>query len=209
MLRLSIPSLSVVLILHGSALAQPTTLELRLSVLKDVADALVAAGNAIKSITDGIAHMMHTGALGYSHVSAARERARMIDISARASRLAQTQNKMVVQSLDDFLAAPTPTESDWRVVRLNVSGTLKDVESLLNDVRAERSDLVLEKSYQQLLETLGARAAILDRLMKLPLPSSAEERAALTRVNDAYKKLIAELREAIGQLNEYIKTRGG
>lgn len=103
--------------LFSTNLYADTTLAARVNIFKDIAEALVTAGDAIKSITDGVAHLIVTGAKGYDKVAAASERKRMLDISARASNLVTNQNVIVVRSIDEYLSKPKPTFSDWEAVR--------------------------------------------------------------------------------------------
>ena len=84
---------------------------------------------------------------------------------------------------------------------------IENIKELLDDIGNERSDFVLESAYSKLLETMGARVSLLSRISKLSPPSSAEEKEALGELNFEYKRLLNAFREAIEQLNVYLKQR--
>jgi hypothetical protein len=71
-----------------------------LQIFKEVIEALSAAGDAIKSLTDGIAHLIRTGASGYSYLAASRERDRLISISANASFLATFNIRSIEETIE-------------------------------------------------------------------------------------------------------------
>jgi hypothetical protein len=98
-----------------------------------------------------------------------------------------------------------PGPKDWENVQSVISHILIDVRNLLWDVKAERSDFVLEDAYGKLEEILGVRASLLSRLIYLPQPNTAQERKALQRINSEYKILQERLKEAVVQMNTYLK----
>jgi hypothetical protein len=75
----------------------------------------------------------------------------------------------------------------------------------LEDLRFERSDFIREDAYLILLQTLAARTSLLDKLSTLPQPTIPEERAALSELNQRYKRLISNFEAAIKELNAYLK----
>jgi hypothetical protein len=201
--------LLAVLLGSASAGAQDALAELasRLNVLKDAADALGAAGDAIANLTDGVAHLVTTGDSAWETVAARRTHDRLIAISARATNIAGVQQIAVVNSIDAYLAKQHPTSNDWGTVTTAVGGVIGGVKKLLDDLRMERSDFVLDSAYATLVETLGARSDILAKLATLPPATTAEEKAGLARVNANYKRLLAKFQAAIQALNEYVASR--
>lgn len=189
-----------------TAWAQPSGAA-RLVILRDLVEALGAAGDAIIKITDGFKHLVVTGVSGYNYVAAERERSRLIDISRRTANLIVNQNIRVIQSLDEYLQHPNPTDSDWQRVVGNINATLSSVRALLQDVQAENGDFVLEPAYLALNRTLSARSSLLQQLSSLPAPSSKEERNVLRQASDKYKVLIANAEQAIMELNAYVKSK--
>ncbi len=177
----------------------------KLAVLKEAIDAVGAAGDAIAKLTDGIKHLVVTGAQGYDYVSAQREYARLKDLSARSRSLIMEQRVHVVENIDEYLQLSAPTQDDWRRVAEKLGSTLKDVNALLTDVQNERSDLVLEDAYAKLSSSLAARANLLGKLAAMDPPVSPEERAMLQTLQEKYQVLLKNFEAAIEELNLYIK----
>jgi hypothetical protein len=179
----------------------------RLNVYKDAIDAIGAAGDAIAKLTDGVKHLVVTGAQGYDYVAAKRDHDRLRDISARATDLAYSHNAVVISSIDAYLALKHPTPGDWHVITEGTQRVIDSVKVLLDDVRNERSDFVLEDAYGKLAGSLQSRGLLLGKLAKLPAPKTAQERAALRQLNAKYKVLLANFEAAIAELNLYLKTK--
>jgi len=198
-------------VLLGSAAASAegelAALASRLNVLKDAADALGAAGDAIAKLTDGVAHLVTTGDSAWQTVSARRTHDRLVDISARATNLSGVRQIAVVNSIDAYLAKRDATKTDWDTVTMAIGGVIGDVKSLLDDLRSERSDFVLEGAYATLVQTLGARSDILVKLAALPPPTTPEEKAQLSRANTNYKRLLENFEAAIQALNAYVASQ--
>ena len=89
----------------------------------------------------------------------------------------------------------------------HLNNTLIYVQELLQDVRAENSDFVLEPAYLMLNRTLTDRSSLLVQLSSLPAPTSAEEREILRYASHKYKILIANAEEAVKALNAYVKGK--
>jgi hypothetical protein len=180
----------------------------RLSVLTDAANALGAAADAIGKLGDSVAHLVSLGDHTWQTVSARRTRARLVDISARASVLVATQNAAIVSSIDDYLEKPHPDVKDWQAVTSNISTTLESVTNLLRDLEAERSDFVLQSAYETLLRTTAARVTVLMRLQGLSPPIGVQERDELMKINANYKILIENFKTAISEMNKYLQSTG-
>ena len=176
-----------------------------LNLFRDAVEAVEAAGDAIISLTDGIKHLIATGTDGYDYVAAKRERNRLKDLSARSTNLISLKQTLVVQTIDEYLAKPNPSNADWDNIKFGVQSVIIDVKLLLSDVRDERSDFVLEDAYGKLGNTLQQRSVVLDRISALPKPTTPEELEQLKQMNLQYKRLIAAFQDAVKQLNEYIK----
>jgi len=178
-----------------------------LVLYKELIDAISAAGDAITKIVDGIKHLIVTGASGYNYVAAERERKRLVEISARATNLQARHQARVVRDLDEYVNKPNPNPLDWYAVKDGIAYVIENIKELLDDVGKERSDFVLESAYSKLLETMGARVSLLTRISKLNPPNTREEKDALRELNSKYNRLLSSFREAIEQLNLYIKQR--
>lgn len=196
----------VLIVMPLIAHAQETAAS-RINLFKDAVEAIGATGDAIAKLTDGIKHLVIAGADGYNYVSAERERDRLIRLSARATDLGSINQQIVVRSIDEYLMMSNPSKADWDAVNEGIRNVIQGVKGLLDDVRNERSDFVLEESYSKLVSTLGSRALLIDKLASLPAPSTVEERAELARINIEYKRLLANFKEAISELNAYLKHK--
>jgi hypothetical protein len=179
----------------------------RIAILRDLVEAIGAAGEAISKLTAGFKDLVVTSASGYSYVAAERERDRLIDISRRTAVLIASQNVQVVQSLDEYLALRNPTENDWSRVLANVDFTLRSVRELLADVQQEKGEFVLQPAFLRLNSALSGRSSLLQKLMNMPAPMTVEEREVLQQANEKYKVLISNATQAVTELNDYVKSR--
>jgi hypothetical protein len=180
-----------------------------LVIYKEIAGLLGAAGDAIIKITDGIKHLITTGFSGYSYIAAERERKRLIELSALATDLSSTAQVRVVRSIDEYLESSDPTPDDWFAVTQSIGWVLTMIGVLLDDIKKERSEFVLESAYQSLLRSLDSRFSLLDKLSNVPPPTTEEERKEVKQISNKYKEMLTAFSEAIEQLNIYIKNKKG
>ena len=178
----------------------------RIAILTDLVNAIGAAGESISKLTAGFRDLVVAGKDSYKYVAAARERDRLIDLSRRTTNLIATQNIRVVENLDQYLAELSPTQDDWAKVVRNIEATLGSVQALLTDVQAEDGSFVLEPAFLTLNQTLSSRASLLTQLAAMPAPTSKEELSLLRQASAKYKLLIANAKEAVTQLNAYVKS---
>ena len=178
----------------------------RIAILTDLVNAIGAAGEAISKLTAGFRDLVVAGKDSYKYVAAARERDRLIDLSRRTTNLIATQNIRVMENLDQYLAERNPTQYDWAKVVRNIEATLGSVQALLADVQAEDGSFVLEPAFLTLNQTLSSRASLLRQLAAMPAPTSKEELSLLRQASAKYKLLIANAKEAVTQLNAYVKS---
>jgi hypothetical protein len=178
--------------------------------LSALGKALGDAADAIGKLGDSVAHLASLGQQGWDAVSARTTRNRLRDISARLTILSQYQNVRVIENLDEYIReaqlAPSPylLQSSWSHLLKGLVSTLGDVKALLGDLEKERSDLVTQSVYQDLIETLGNRASLLDRLLDSPAPTSPQEIQSLQVASANYKTLRENLLKAIQAINTYI-----
>ncbi len=85
----------------------------RVNLFKDAVEAISAAGDAIESLTDSIAHLVKTGNDGYDFIAATREYNKLKDLSARSTNLVNLKQVVVVKSIDEYLAIDEPTNYQW------------------------------------------------------------------------------------------------
>jgi hypothetical protein len=179
------------------------------AILTEAAEAMGAASEAIEGLTDGIKHLGRGRSATYSYDAAVRERARLIDLSARGRFVAHRQQRRVVEGIDRYNRLKQPSAAEWEKVKVDAVKALQGVSALLEDVKQERSDFVLEKAYNTLTSTLSAREKLLERLSTLDPPTTPEELQALRKLNNNYKRLLHNFHKAIDQLNIYIKNKSG
>lgn len=179
----------------------------RIALLTDLVKALGAAGEAITKITEGFKSLVVAGKDSYNYVAAERERARLLDISRRTAQLIATQNVSVIEVIGQYLATPIKTQENWSRVVVNLESTLSAVQTLLSDVQKEEGAFVLEPAYLTLNQVLSGRARLLGQLATMPAPTSPEELALLSDANERYKLLVKSAREALVELNAYVKMK--
>jgi hypothetical protein len=195
----------VILSISPSNAQQPISTNINL--FKNAIESVGAAGDAIAKLTDGIKHLVVTGTEGYDYVAARRDYNHLKELSVKSTDTFLTQGQVVVRGLDNYLSLQNPTPQDWYEFTDELDFVLIKVQMLLNDVRAERSDFVLEEAYKKLGASLGMRSAILSRFSELPPPVTPEEKAALRSLGKEYRRLLANFEEAITQLNLYLKSQ--
>ena len=178
---------------------------MELILYKEITDLVSAAGDAIIKITDGIKHLVKTGASGLEYLSARRDRDRLIRLSARAANLAFVQQASIVMSIDKYLTTKDPSDQDWWIIQDGINTVLWDIASLLEEINTERSDFVIEEAYELLLSSFQTRSSHLESIYKLPPPTKKVERKALKELNKEYKRLLKAFKDAIAQLNIYLK----
>lgn len=179
----------------------------RIRILTELVNAIGAAGEAISKLTVGFRDLVDAGKVTYRFIAAERERDHLIDLSRRAVNLISIQNKSFVENLDQYLARRHPAQDDWNNVVRNIGSTLAAVHALLTDVQAEDSSFVLEPAFLTLNQTLSSRVSLLQELARMSAPTSKEELSALRKASTQYKLLISNTKEAITQLNAYVKSK--
>mgnify|MGYP003334299013 CR=1 FL=1 len=205
---LSAVTLTLPLGLASRAFAQASATS-RIALLTELVKTLGAAGDALTKLTDGFKSLIIAGNDAYNHVAAERERARLIDISRRTASLIGMQSVTVVQGIDSYLARRVKTQADWSNLVQNLGSTLTSVHELLTDVQKENGSFVLESAYLTLSEALSGRVQILTELMSMPAPVRRDELALLREANVRYKALAHQAKQALGELNTYVKAHKG
>lgn len=177
----------------------------RVAILKDLVEAIGAAGDAISKLTAGVRDLVIASNEGYNYVSAQRERNRLIDISSRTSTLIAQKKVRVIDSIEVYLEINNPTAEQWAAVTTDLASTLDDVLILLNDVKEERGDFVLQRAYLDLSQSLNARVSVLQKVAALSPPTTAEEKQILRQASNKYRILLSNAEDAVTELNKYIE----
>lgn len=193
-------------LLPGQVFAQ-AGVTARLAVLRELLEAVKASGEAIGTLTEGFRTLVVAGADSYNYVSAARERSRLVELGRSTAMLLGNQNYMVVESISSYLATPDKTNAKWQPIVGNFEKTLGAVNTLLDDVKKEKGDFVLEPAYVILQQTLNGRVTLLSQLKAMDAPTSPEELALLKQIHERYTQLITQTRSALAELNTYLKDQ--
>jgi hypothetical protein len=82
---------------------------------------------------------------------------------------------------------------------------LQQIQELLDDMKAERSDFVLEETYGEIMSTLQSRIEIIEKLRHLPAPRSPEELEELKEVVRQYDRLRENAKKASVAFADYLK----
>jgi hypothetical protein len=182
--------------------------------IENLGKALGDAADAVGKLGDSIAHLVTLGANGWNAVSASRTRDRLTDISARLSILVGGQIgtlKNIDEYIDTYCTASRCESSlggagqgQWFNIHFAVEELTGDISDLLEELERERSGLVTQDVYQDLISTLHARVRALKELDNTAPPSRPDEVRALRAVSARYSVLVANLRDAIRALNAYI-----
>jgi hypothetical protein len=192
--------------------------------LSSLGKALREAADAIGELGDNIAHLASLGRQGWDAVSARATQERLRDISARLTFLSEYKNVRVIASLDEYIhkwesetnsgtaalteSAASTLKNAWSTLIARVKATLMQVQALLGGLERERSDLVTQSVYQDLIKTLGGRSSLLESLSNSSAPTTPAEIDALRVVSVNYKALRDNLLKAIQAINAYIRASG-
>jgi hypothetical protein len=192
---------------RGPAYAQSAG---RLALLKEFVEVVGAAGDSLEKLTDAFKHLIVTGVQGFDGARARLVHAELVETSAFTTSLLAIQST-VPENLGRYAAeAPTLSaatrETVWRTLIGRMQKVLEQVRAILERVRDHRSDFVAEPAYVTLTEALQARAALLEKLVAMPPPVSEPELALVREAAARYGGLIAELKRARDQMNEYVKN---
>jgi hypothetical protein len=198
-------ALALVSAVEGNAQISKLPPATRTEMLKNLSLALGAAAGAVTAITNGVTSLSKTAESGWSELSAWRTRTRLIDISARATQLANENQSTVINRIDDYLNKNNPTVADWLAVTQPLSSVISDVKDLLDELRDERSVFISEPAYITLMQTLDPGQLDLSKLQTLPPPTTAAEREELLEIRTKYKILLEKFQAAVQELNTYIK----
>ncbi len=169
-------------------------------------DLLGAAGDALIKLSDGFKHLVITGSDGYNHIAARRIHKRLVDLSARGVFLLVTQYTAIAD-VEDYITEDDTELHGWKTIVGNIESINIEITSILDDVRKERSDFVLEDAYLNILNSLNSRKNLAKKLTTMPFPMNKEEREQLSKISEEYKRLFVKFSDAIKDLNLYLKQR--
>jgi hypothetical protein len=170
-------------------------------VLKDAADAIARLG-------DSVAHLVRLGVQGYDAAAARRTRARLIEIRKGLVSMARSQGVLAL-TFDSYVArieaGRQPNAREWQSATAKLPLLVESVQSLLGELRRDRSEFVLEEAYERLHATLGARLALFERLRAAEAPRRPEEIEAIKAAVAEWSRLREELDRASAALAAYLK----
>jgi HEAT repeats/PBS lyase HEAT-like repeat len=191
--------------------------DFNLANLLDFGKMLGVTADAIAKLGDSIAHLVKLGVRGWDDVAARRTRAKLIAISAQLSVMGGRGNASVVESLRTYIAAHEgrdhledfTKEQLWDKLLSRIRAALPEVKSLFAELAENRSDLVTQDIYHDLISALNDRAMILEKLSTSSPPTSAAEIDALRDAAERYDALRHNLHSTINGLHWYIRDGFG
>ena len=171
------------------------------SVLKDTADAIAKLG-------DSIAHLVRLSAQGWDAASARRTEARLIEMRKQLVTFKRSQG-VVALSFEDYIArieqGRQPRQLDWKSVTSRLLPLMSEVRSLIDELRSEKSNFVLEDAYERLHDSLDARLTLFEKLRVGDAPRTPEQIEALRRIVAEWERLREELARASDALANYLR----
>jgi hypothetical protein len=187
--------------------------------LKGLGNAIDAAADALGKLADSLAHAVSLGDKGYSVVRARVIKSTLKDIDARLTDLAQTTQSALVQNMHGYVELArrmiqatggsretlrAELRSSWKPVVDGIRDVLTKTKNLLNELRQDRSDFVLEDARGALLSALDAKVGLLDTLRFGEFPEDLEQINQLRIVADKFDVLRHKTIEALTQMSKYI-----
>ncbi len=174
----------------------------KLFTLSDVSRAIGEAAESFTKLIDSFEHLIETGTKGYDKASARFTHRRLVRLSVRISILLGKQQQHFVDPIDIYIEHPT--RDNWESIQGNLETIFEEINGILADVNEERSDFVLETTFFDMLDTLGHRSIIVGKLIDMPPPVTEEELYQLRSIQRRYQTLIARLKRATLELNNYL-----
>jgi len=175
--------------------------------IQKLGDVLKAAADAIAKLGDSIAHLVTLGAQGWDAASARRTHSRLIDLRKRLISYRRSQGA-VASTFDGYVAridaGRMPRQLDWTMATNGLLPLIQELSSLIEDLKAERSDFVLEVAYESLYATLDARLTLFQRLREGDAPRSPEQVEALRAAVAQWGRLRQVLGDASDALAAYL-----
>lgn len=199
----------------------PVKADVSLIDLKNLGQAIDEAAGAISKIGDGISHLIALGDKGYNVVEARITHNRLVNIDAKLFYIIG-YNERIISSLREYAEESRrhlngsdrtyeleeELQHDWPLVLTNLRDILDQTRDLLERVRVERSDFVLEPAYGEMLSALSTKVGLLDKLIREGPPISKEQVDELDIVCDKLEKLREATAGATAQMSAYIKSIG-
>jgi hypothetical protein len=185
-------ALTLVSAVEGNAQKLPPATRAKISkILTEAATALAALGGGMEAFAKGVEALGNS----WNKLSTSRKHDRLIDISARTNTLANDYT--VISSIDDYLKKNNPTAADWFAVTQPLDPVVSQLKALLDELRSDRSEFVLQPGYTHLVQVQAA----LSQLLTIPPPTTVEDRHRLSEIREEYKE---NFPAAVRKLNEYI-----
>jgi hypothetical protein len=179
--------------------------------LKELAGVFGAMADAIAKFGDSIAHLVQLGASGWDALSARMRSRQILDMYQRLV-LYRGDQAMAAYQLGRYITEWKATRSkgsssaEWSLFTSRIAQLVREVANLLEGVRSEKSDFVLEDAYQTLISTLNFRMVLFERLEKSKPPTTSQEIEAYEQMAAEWERLRAELLSAINALSAYIEA---
>ena len=188
-----------------------------------------AAG--IAKLGDSIAHVIALGVAGYDDVVQRRSRVKLLNLYASLVRLNAVANPYTIRVIEHYIQKigdgeiPTPDISgndvpyqllhyypddlDSQLVRSVIRSTMKELAEIFEGIEENRSDFILEDTYQNIMSILPQRIYTMDSMngaiAALAPPTVGNSISSLRDTVEAYKQLMQTLDVLIRKMADYLK----
>jgi cellobiose-specific phosphotransferase system component IIA len=180
------------------------SVSLKVDLLRQFADAIGAAGDAVSKLADGIKHAVDTGVTFQNEKAARDTHDRLLALSKDLLEFRSLHNGITLSEMDQFLAMPNAEA--WAAVVERARATLSDALQLQEKLKAENSEFVLKPAYETLYSAFSSRVTLLHELASLPYPRSAAELSIVREADRNYRILVANTARANNEMNRYIES---
>lgn len=113
----------------------------------------------IKLFTESIRDALKAGLESVDIIAARNAESRLKKMHLRATYLVRQQGIMLLPTAEKYLELPT--SANWNEVRKQIEETLQLVEPLARDLFNEKSDFILEETYNSLIGAMKQRIVLL------------------------------------------------
>jgi hypothetical protein len=149
------------------------SVNLKIDLLRQITDAVGAAGEALSRLADGIKHAVDTKTAFETESAARNTHDRLLALSKDVLAFREHHNAMTLTIIETFVDAPNA--ANWDAIMRHAQTTLSEALLLQKKLDAENSEFVLKPAYETLSMALEGRVSLLTQLEQLSFPSTPQE----------------------------------
>lgn len=146
----------------------------------------------IKTLADGLRVKLIAGQETVDVISARKAESRLKNLYLLGTNSSSQQGVTFLPAAEEYVRVPTI--KNWTEASSQIRTTLEQIEPLAKELLDEKSEFVLDGTYESLVNEMRQREPALKQVLELPSPPSpAKEAEALSDFLKKYVVLVREL----------------